>query len=102
MRRLVTYLSTLVTLAIVGILWASQPLEASGKPVQQGWNPAGAATPVSMTLDYEMRCASCHDNRSPDNQPLAEVNQILHPLNLLVFVSPIRITFSALNRSKKS
>ena len=88
MRRLVTYLSTLVTLAIVGILWASQPLEASGKPVQQGWNPAGAATPVSMTLDYEMRCASCHDNRSPDNRaPSRETLRQLPPERVLAAVT---------------
>jgi len=32
------------------------------------WDPVGPATPVSMVLDYELRCASCHDNRSVDNR----------------------------------
>ena len=68
MRRLAFLPSALVALTILAVLWPVQPLEASGEPAPQGWSPAGPATPASMVLDYEMRCASCHDNRSPNNR----------------------------------
>ena len=87
MKRLAFPLKALVALAILAI-WVLQPLEVSAEPVQQGWNPAGPATPVSMTLDYEMRCAPCHDNRSPDNRaPSRETLRQLAPERVLAAVT---------------
>lgn len=60
--------SDLSSLAVVTLLLAGAGTARAQQDETFDWQPVGPATPASMVLDYELRCASCHDNTSVDNR----------------------------------